>query len=91
MVIVMKNWLLGASALFGFILIAGRAIHYAISASDLGLILLMTHGIRYLVNGLNAATSAAWFTATSSLIIGAVAFLLGVGGLWFGLYHSKKA
>jgi len=91
MVIVMKNWLLGVSALVSVILVAGRAIHYAVGASDLGLILLVTHGVHYLINGLNRATSPEWFTATPSLIIGAAAVLLGVGGLWFGIYHSRKA
>jgi hypothetical protein len=86
----MKNWLLAASALVSVILVAGRAIHYAVGASDLGLILLVTHGVHYLISGLNEAASPGWFPASPSLMIGAVAVLLGVGGLWFGIYHSKR-
>ncbi len=89
--IVMKNWLLAVSALVSVILVAGRAIHYAVGASDLGLILLVTHGIHYLTSGLNEATSPGWFATSPSVIIGAVAVLLGVGGLCFGIYHSNKA
>jgi hypothetical protein len=90
MVILMKNLLLFVSALVSVFVITGRVVHYLIGASDLGLILLVSHGIHYLINGLNEAASPEWFSASPSLMVGAVAVLLGAGGLWFGIYHSRK-
>jgi hypothetical protein len=47
---VIKNWLWGASALLGAILIVAREIHHLVSVSDFGLLLLVTHGLHYLIN-----------------------------------------
>ena len=87
---VMKTWLLALSGLANVIFMVGRHVDSAAGASDLGLILLLTHGIHYLFNGLNEAVSPGWLASSPPVMIGAVAVLLGLGGLWFGIHRSKK-
>jgi hypothetical protein len=65
---VIKNWLWLVSALLAAIVIVARGAHHLISVADFGVILLITHGFRYLINAAGGFSHLLWIGGSVALI-----------------------